>query len=81
MHYAMGYCGGGVVLSPYLGMKVAYQTLGDPRGETAYTATRLASKPYFFGGKPWFLAPANFWYSQVVDRKQVWDAQKDHHSK
>ena len=81
MHYALGYCGGGVVLSPYLGMKVAYQALNDPRGETAYSQTTLSSRPYFLGGKPWFLAPANFWYSQVVDRKQTHDAKNDHRSK
>lgn len=78
LHYALGYCGGGVVLSPYLGMKVAYQALGDARGATAYSETRLQSKPYFFGGKPWFLTASSAWYSQVVDRRQTREAERDH---
>ena len=80
MHFAMGYCGGGVVLAPYLGMKAAYQALGDPRGKTAYSETSFKSRPYYFGGKPWFLDIADMWYSHVVDARQNRNAARDHQS-
>lgn len=81
VHYALGYCGGGVVLAPYLGMKVAYHALGDSRGITAYSQTELTSKPYYLGGSPWFLRPANIWYSTVTDTLENKTAARDHHSK
>lgn len=77
VHYAAGYCGGGVVLAPYLGMKAAYQMLGDERGTTAYADTKLQSKPYHIGGRPWFLEPADRWYNWVVDGVQNVRAAKD----
>jgi len=70
VHYAAGYSGGGTVLAPYLGAKVAWRALGDPRGATAYAGTRLGSRWYFRGGRPWFLHLAHFWYGQVRDRRE-----------
>ncbi|MEM7438859.1 MAG: FAD-binding oxidoreductase [Pseudomonadota bacterium] len=78
IHFAMGYCGGGVVLAPYLGMKAAFQALGDPRGETAYSRTALSTRAWHPGGKPYFMHGANFWYGQVVDRRQLREAARDH---
>lgn len=78
IHFALGYCGGGVVLAPYLGMRVAYRALGDPRGETAYDGTTLGTRAWHPGGRPWFLHAANLWYGQVVDRHQTRQAARDH---
>lgn len=80
IHYALGYCGGGVVLAPYLGMKAAYRVLGDPRGETAYGLTRFQTRPFHLGGKPWFLTGANLWYNNVADTRETAQACKDHQS-
>lgn len=70
LHYAMGFSGSGTVMAPYLGAKAAYRAMGDPRGETAYTATRLRRDWLHPVATPWFLWPADLWYRQVVDRVQ-----------
>lgn len=77
IHFALGYSGGGVVLAPYLGMKAAYQVMGDPRGETAYSNTPFATKPYFWGRHPWFLSVADRWYSMVTDTMETRTARRD----
>jgi glycine/D-amino acid oxidase-like deaminating enzyme len=66
--FALGYSGSGVAMAPYLGMKVAYQVLGDARGETAYSLTTPTTRIYHPGGHPLFLAAGELWYRQVVDR-------------
>lgn len=78
IHFALGYCGGGVVLAPYLGMKAAYQALGDPRGNTAYSGTTFATRAWHPGGWPWFLHAANLWYGGVVDGQETRRAARDH---
>jgi len=78
MHYAFGYCGGGVVLAPYLGMKAAYQMLGDVRGETAYAETPLQTRTWHPGGPPLFLKPGEIWYRHMVDRRETAAARRDH---
>jgi len=70
MHYSAGYSGSGVAVAPYLGMKVAKQAIGDPSGDTAYSLTPLESRAFYFGGAPRFLGLAEFWYRQVVDRRE-----------
>ena len=78
MHYAMGYSGSGVVMAPYLGMKVAHQALGDERGQTAFTKTQLQSRPFYFGGKkPAFLFLADWYYNKIVDIKENIAHKKD----
>jgi len=77
MHFAVGYSGSGVALAPYLGMKAAYQTLGDKRGETAYSLTTPTTRLFHQGGYPAFLIPAELWYRQVVDRVEAWQAGRD----
>ncbi|MCD2183681.1 NAD(P)/FAD-dependent oxidoreductase [Rhizobium sp. GN54] len=57
IHYAMGYCGSGVGMAGYLGMRVGQAILGKPDGRTGYGETAFPSRSYYFG-KPWFLAPA-----------------------
>ncbi|MEN0039993.1 MAG: FAD-binding oxidoreductase [Pseudomonadota bacterium] len=72
-HFAYGYCGNGVALSPWFGHKLALRALGDPKGDTAYAKTRLVSRFYHTGSKPWFLQIASPWWNQVVDR---WETHK-----
>ena len=77
IHFAMGYCGGGVVLAPYLGMKAAYQALDDPRGETFYTQTALQGSWLHPTQTPHFLQAANMWYRAWVDRRENYIARRD----
>jgi glycine/D-amino acid oxidase-like deaminating enzyme len=77
IHYAMGYSGSGVVMAPYLGMKVAYRALGDPRGDTVFTKTALQTRLYHPGSWPLFLAPGEFWYRQIIDRVETARAARD----
>lgn len=37
MYFAAGYFGSGIAMASYLGIKVAYQALGDPRGNSIFT--------------------------------------------
>ncbi|NOX72930.1 MAG: FAD-binding oxidoreductase [Alphaproteobacteria bacterium] len=75
-YFALGYSGSGVAMAPYLGMKVAYQALGDKRGETAYSLTTPTTRLYHPGGHPWFLAAGELWYRQVVDLLENFQARR-----
>lgn len=77
LYYAMGYSGSGVAMAPYLGMKAAYRALGDERGATAFADTTMATRPYHPGGWPWFLAPGELWYRQVIDRVEAYQSGRD----
>jgi glycine/D-amino acid oxidase-like deaminating enzyme len=77
VHYAMGFSGSGTVMAPWLGAKAAYQAMDDARGETAYSATPLRPSWLHPAQKPYFLAAADMWYRQVVDRKENWQARKE----
>ena len=61
MHYAMGYCGSGVVMSTWLGRKAALRLLGQPEGESAFADIRHPTSPLYHG-KPWFLPLVQAWY-------------------
>ncbi|WP_455373776.1 NAD(P)/FAD-dependent oxidoreductase [Limibacillus halophilus] len=61
LHYAMGYCGSGVSMASYLGMRMGLQILGDPEGRTAFDGLPFPTRP-FYAGKPWFLPTAVAWY-------------------
>lgn len=77
IQFAMGYCGNGVALSPWLGRKAALRALGDPEGQSAYAETRLESRLYHLGGKPWFMQLASPWWRHVVDARETRTAQRD----
>jgi len=64
--YAMGYCGTGVAMSTYLGMRVA-QWLG---GGTAPALARLPFPvvPVPYEGRPWFLPLIGEWF-RLQDRR------------
>lgn len=77
MQIAMGYCGSGVAMAPYLGRKAALQMLDDPQGETAFARTQFKTNWLQPTARPHFLQAANLWFTQVVDRQQKWQARRD----
>ncbi|WP_069299291.1 NAD(P)/FAD-dependent oxidoreductase [Neptunicoccus sediminis] len=65
LFYAMGYCGSGVGMSSYMGMRIGQQAVDDPRGMTAFNKIPFPTRP-FYQGNPWFLAPSVMAY-------RLWD--------
>jgi glycine/D-amino acid oxidase-like deaminating enzyme len=67
LHYAMGYCGSGVGMASYLGMRLGQQVLGLKEGATAFDGLTFQTRP-LYTGNPWFLAPT-IWYYSWRDRR------------
>ncbi len=61
IHYATGYCGSGVGMAGYLGMRVGQQVLGLPEGRTGFDRIAFPARPYY-QGTPWFVGPAVTYY-------------------
>ncbi|MFX0543563.1 NAD(P)/FAD-dependent oxidoreductase [Roseovarius sp. S4756] len=61
VHYAMGYCGSGVSMASYLGMRMGQKVLGLVEGRTAFDDLPFPTRP-FYTGRPWFLPAAVAWY-------------------
>ncbi len=61
MYYAMGYCGSGVSMASYLGMRTGQKLLGLKEGATGFDRTPFQTRP-FYTGKPWFLAASVLYY-------------------
>ncbi|MEM1053557.1 MAG: FAD-binding oxidoreductase [Pseudomonadota bacterium] len=61
MHFAMGYCGSGVSMASYLGMRMGQKILGLKEGRTAFDDVHFSTRP-LYTGKPWFLPPMVAWY-------------------
>lgn len=61
LHYAMGYCGSGVGMASYLGMRLGQKVLGLPEGETGFDGLPFQTRP-LYSGNPWFLAPSVAYY-------------------
>ncbi|HME21353.1 MAG TPA: FAD-binding oxidoreductase [Acetobacteraceae bacterium] len=61
MHYAMGYCGSGVVMSTWLGRKAALRLLGHADAKSAFAELGHPTSPLYYG-KPWFLPFVQAWY-------------------
>ena len=61
VHYAMGYCGSGVSMASYLGMRMGQKVLGLKEGMTAFDGLPFPTRPLYYG-KPWFLPAAVAWY-------------------
>jgi len=74
VHYAMAYCGSGVAMSGYLGMRMGNRMVGiltgdsvaTEAGRTAFDQLRFSTRP-LYRGVPWFLAPSVF-ACRVKDR-------------
>ena len=69
LHYAMGYCGSGVGMAGYLGMRVGQQVLGLAEGRTAFDDLPFPTRP-LYRGNPWFLAPSIRYY-RWLDRLPI----------
>ncbi len=54
IHYATGYCGSGVSMASYLGMRTGQKVLGLAEGRTAFDDLPFPTRP-LYAGRPWFL--------------------------
>jgi glycine/D-amino acid oxidase-like deaminating enzyme len=61
IHYAAGYCGSGIAMASYLGMRLGRKVAGLSEAETAFDDVAFPTRPYYFG-RPWFLSPAIAYY-------------------
>ncbi len=52
VHYAMGYCGSGITLSSYFGMRVGQKVLGTKEGDTELDRLEFRSWPSIIHKKP-----------------------------
>ena len=66
IHYAMGYCGSGVGMASYLGMRIGQRLLGREQGRTGFDCLSFETRP-LYTGRPWFLA-ASILYYRWLDR-------------
>ena len=68
IYYSMGYCGSGVSMASYLGMRLGQKVLGLVEGKTAFDDLPFPTRP-LYTGKPWFLPAVVSWY-RFQDRRQ-----------
>jgi glycine/D-amino acid oxidase-like deaminating enzyme len=68
VHYATSYCGSGVSMASYLGMRMGQRVLGLKEGRTAFDDLPFPTRPLYFG-RPWFL-PAVVAYYAWRDRRE-----------
>lgn len=61
MYYAMGYCGSGVSMASYLGMRTGQKILGLKEGNSGFDGAPFQTRPLYFGN-PWFLAASVAYY-------------------
>jgi len=69
-HYALGYCGSGISLASYCGMKIGQRVLGTARAATALSLPPFPARAYY-RRRAWFLPPA-IWYYRWRDRIDMW---------
>ncbi len=61
VHYAAGYCGSGVSMASYLGMRMGQRVLGLKEARTGFDNIGFPTRP-LYSGNPWFLAPSVMFY-------------------
>lgn len=61
IHYAAGYCGSGVSMASYLGMRMGQRVLGLKDAGTGFDDIDFPTRP-LYAGNPWFLAPSVMLY-------------------
>ena len=66
LHYALGYCGGGLTMGSYLGHKIALRILGSKEAATEFDDRHFPTLP-LYRGKPWFM-PLVYGYYYWRDR-------------
>jgi glycine/D-amino acid oxidase-like deaminating enzyme len=69
LYYAMGYCGSGISLATYFGMRIGQQVLGKAEGRTPLDNVPFPTRP-LYSGNPWFLAPSILYY-QLRDKLPI----------
>ena len=72
IYYSMGYCGSGVSMASYLGMRLGQKVLGLAEGKTAFDDLPFPTKP-LYSGNPWFLPAVVSWY-RWRDKRQIINA-------
>jgi glycine/D-amino acid oxidase-like deaminating enzyme len=70
-HYAGGYCGSGIVMTSWLGNKLAHRVLGSAEASTAFAGVPHPTHP-LYRGRPWFLPLVQAWY-QAAD---LWERRR-----
>ena len=73
LHYALGYCGSGVSMASYLGMRVGQRVLGHAEGRTAFDDLAFPTRP-LYSGSPWFLPAVVAWYRWRDRLESAWAA-------
>ncbi len=66
LHYALGYCGSGVAMAPYLGYRIAHRLMGTADGRCAFDALPFRPWPLAFGMR--FALPALSVWHRLRDR-------------
>ena len=61
IYSALGYCGNGVAMAPYLGHKAAIKILNPKKRATIFEEISLQTRPYYYG-IPWFLPIASIYF-------------------
>jgi glycine/D-amino acid oxidase-like deaminating enzyme len=61
IHYALGYCGSGVAMAPYLGYRAAHKVLGTADGDTAFDDIDFPAVPWN-AGHPRLLPAIDLYY-------------------
>ena len=61
IYHAMGYCGNGVAMAPYLGHKAALKMLYPDQQHSVFEQTPLQSRIYH-QGNPWYMPAVSTWY-------------------
>jgi glycine/D-amino acid oxidase-like deaminating enzyme len=75
IYYSMGYCGSGVSMASYLGMRLGQKVLRLAEGKTAFDDLPFPTRP-LYTGKPWFLPAVVSWY-RFQDRIQYQQSVRD----
>ncbi len=57
LYYAGGYCGSGVGMASYLGMRIGQKAAGREKTASAFERIPYPTRPLYYGN-PWFLAPS-----------------------
>ena len=73
LHYALCYCGSGVSMASYLGMRMGQRLLGNRDGRTGFDNLPFPTRP-LYSGSPWFLPAVVSWY-RWRDRRECRSAQ------
>lgn len=74
IYYAMGYCGSGVSMASFLGMRLGQKVLGMPAGKTALDDLPFPTRP-LYQGNPWFLPAVVSWY-RWRDQREITKSRK-----